>query len=76
MYSYILVLFNCKIVDICVEYESEIVPVLSRKSIFNLCFFFINRCEKCWFFFNYVSIFFINKDFCHFFVVEIFYDYN
>jgi hypothetical protein len=39
MYSYILVLFNCKIVDICVEYESEIVPVLSRKSIFNCVFF-------------------------------------
>lgn len=68
MYRYILVLFNCKIVDICVEYESEIVPVLSRKSIFNLCFFSLTGVK---------NVFFFHKsDFCHFFVVETFYDYN
>ena len=64
MYRYILVLFNCKIVDICVEYESEIVPVLSRKSIFNLCFFSLTGVKNVFFFFNDVSIFFINQDFC------------
>lgn len=57
VYRCILVLFNCKIVDICVEYENEMYLFFPGK-VFSTCVFFINRCEKCWIFFNDVSIFF------------------